>query len=490
MGTPARYYSSTAVRTTLAASVSSTDTEIIVASSTNFPSQYPFTLILEKDSANEEITIVTGVVGTALVVTRGFDGTSARAHSVGTSVEHGVSAKDFTDQRAHEAASNNVHDIGAGAAVVGTTTTQTLTNKTLGGNLAAGGFKVTGLGDPSSAQDAATKNWAETGMTSQLALATTQATNAGTSASASATSATASATSATASQASRVASESARDSALTSQTAATASQSAAATSATNSATSASTSTTQAASATSSASSASTSAAAASASQSAAATSATNASSSAVSASNSAAAAATSLDSFDDRYLGAKTSAPTLDNDGNALLQGALYYLSTGSDSVKGMYVYDGASWIKATSSSVATIATFEYTATASQTVFTGADDNSLSMSFVAGLVQVFLNGVLLNPGNDYTTSTNTVTLPSGSVVGDALTVVAFSSFTVADVYTIAQVDAAIASVDALPSQSGNSGKYLTTDGTDSSWATVAGGSSEQTFTNNFMMMGA
>lgn len=38
----------------------------------------------------------------------------------------------------------------------------------------------------------------------------------------------------------------------------------------------------------------------------------------------AAAAATSFDSFDDRYLGAKASAPTLDNDGNALTDGALY----------------------------------------------------------------------------------------------------------------------------------------------------------------------
>lgn len=131
MGTPARYYSSTAVRTTLTASAFSTDTEINVASTTNFPAQYPYTLILEKDSANEEVVVVTGVVGTALVVTRGFDGTAARAHSVGTSVEHGVSARDFTDFRTHEAASNGVHDIGSGSSVVGTATTQTLTNKTL-----------------------------------------------------------------------------------------------------------------------------------------------------------------------------------------------------------------------------------------------------------------------------------------------------------------------------------------------------------------------
>lgn len=39
-------------------------------------------------------------------------------------------------------------------------------------------------------------------------------------------------------------------------------------------------------------------------------------------------AADSYDSFDVRYLGAKASAPTLDNDGNAIIEGALYFNST------------------------------------------------------------------------------------------------------------------------------------------------------------------
>ncbi|HEY9817827.1 MAG TPA: hypothetical protein V6D20_18790, partial [Candidatus Obscuribacterales bacterium] len=43
---------------------------------------------------------------------------------------------------------------------------------------------------------------------------------------------------------------------------------------------------------------------------------------------SAAAAAASYDSFDDRYLGSKASDPTLDNDGNPLMEGALYWNST------------------------------------------------------------------------------------------------------------------------------------------------------------------
>jgi hypothetical protein len=43
-------------------------------------------------------------------------------------------------------------------------------------------------------------------------------------------------------------------------------------------------------------------------------------------------------------------------------------------------------------------------------------------------------------------------------------------------------------VDALPSQTGNSGKYLTTDGSTSSWATISTGSGSTEFT--LMMMGA
>ncbi len=58
------------------------------------------------------------------------------------------------------------------------------------------------------------------------------------------------------------------------------------------------------------------------------------------------AAETALDSFDDRYLGSKTvsSHPALDNDGNSLLTGALYW-NTGSGGItQGMYVYNGSSW--------------------------------------------------------------------------------------------------------------------------------------------------
>jgi len=82
----------------------------------------------------------------------------------------------------------------------------------------------------------------------------------------------------------------------------------------------------------------------------ASTSASNASTSASSASTAKTAAEAArdaalaaFDSFDDRYLGSKTADPTVDNDGNALAGGSLYFNST-SDVMK---VYEGSSWVAA-----------------------------------------------------------------------------------------------------------------------------------------------
>ncbi len=110
----------------------------------------------------------------------------------------------------------------------------------------------------------------------------------------------------------------------------------------------------------SATSAATSAAAAATSASNAATSATNASTSAGNASTSATAAAASAtsaantyDAFDDRYLGSKSTAPSVDNDGNALLTGALYW----NTSTNNLFVWTGSTWTSAafTAGSFATL---------------------------------------------------------------------------------------------------------------------------------------
>jgi hypothetical protein len=60
-----------------------------------------------------------------------------------------------------------------------------------------------------------------------------------------------------------------------------------------------------------------------------------------------AAAEAVYDDFDDRYLGAKSSNPSVDNDGDALTAGALYFNTTDSD----MRVYTGSAWTGLSASS-------------------------------------------------------------------------------------------------------------------------------------------
>jgi hypothetical protein len=250
--------------------------------------------------------------------------------------------------------------------------------------------------------------------TTQAGIATTQASNASSSASAASGSA---------------------SSASSSASAASASASTATTQASNASTSASTATTQAGIATTQAGIATTQAGNAASSASAAAASESAAAASA-------AAAATALDNFDDRYLGSKTSDPTVDNDGNPLVVGALYYRSTAPI---GMKVYDGAQWLEASAAQQAALVAYEYVATAGQTTFSGADANGLTLSYIAGGLIVALNGVVLRPGDDYTATNGTsVVLAAAAALHDELVMYAFASFNVANTYTQAQVDAALA----------------------------------------------
>jgi len=117
-------------------------------------------------------------------------------------------------------------------------------------------------------------------------------------------------------------------------------------SATTSATNAATSETNAAT---SATNAATSATNAATSETNAATSATNAATSATSAASSATSAAASYDTFDDRYLGAKSTSggdPSTDNDGDALVDGALFFDTT--NNVMKVYNLGTTTWLRTT----------------------------------------------------------------------------------------------------------------------------------------------
>ena len=522
-----RNYSSRSQQTTLTSAVTAGASTMVVQSGTallggqSIPAGTTFTIVIDPDTAIEEIVDATAVSTNTFTITRGIDGSSGQAHSAGAVVRHMAIGRDYREANAHIEATTGVHGISNSSSVVGTIDTQTLTNKTLtsptitnpsisGAGVDAsivfegatadayettltvvdptqdntitmpnttgtvviatavqtltnktltsptisGSPVITGLSSAGMSTSSATpKDYvdsilgsataASTSAASAATSAASAATSAGSSetsaiasassATASATSATASATSATASATSASAAATSASSAATSATAAatsaasaatsatsaaasattaaasvatiagyattasnsasaaatsatsasasasaaatsassaaasaasivgdaaaaatsatsaSASASAAATSATNAATSATSAATSASSSLTSANSASTSAASAdtsatasATSASAAATSASSASTSASSSATSATSAATTYDEFDDRYLGSKSSAPTVDNDGNTLLVGAIYWNST----LNNMYVWSGTVWVQ------------------------------------------------------------------------------------------------------------------------------------------------
>jgi hypothetical protein len=453
-----RNYSSRSQQSTLTSAITAGASTMVVQSGpallggATIPAGTTFTLVIDPDTAIEEIVDATQVSTNTFTITRAIDGSSAQAHSAGAVTRHMAIGRDYRESNAHIEASTGVHGISNSSSVVGTIDTQTLTNKTLtaptitnpsisgagvdasivfegatpdafettltvvdptqdntitmpnttgtvvianaaqtltnktmGDALNAGGFKITNLATPTDASDAVRKDFAD----AQVAAAATSAASASTSAASAATSASSALTSANSASSSQTAAATSASSAATSAasaatsastmaasvTAAASSATQAATSATSAAASATAAATSASSASTSASSALTSANSASASATAAATSATSAAASATTAansvatisgfattaSNSASAAATSAasastsassaltsatsaaasyDQFDDRYLGSKTSDPTLDNDGNALITGALYFNSA----INAMKVYNGSSW--------------------------------------------------------------------------------------------------------------------------------------------------
>jgi hypothetical protein len=200
--------------------------------------------------------------------------------------------------------------------------------------------------------------------------------------------------------------------------------------------------------------------------------------SATAAAASAAAAAASYDSFDDRYLGAYASNPTLDNDGNSLITGAIYFNTVSAV----MLAWSGSAWVSISSS--AEIYRYKFIAAGGETSVSGADASSQTLAYLAGKEQVYLNGVLLVRGTDYTATNGTsITALAALAASDVLEIITFTSFSVVTDIPQSVVDAKGDLVVGTAADTvgrlgvGTNGQYLQADstaGTGLVWSTVSG----------------
>jgi hypothetical protein len=131
----------------------------------------------------------------------------------------------------------------------------------------------------------------------------------------------------------------------------------------------------------------------------------------------------SVNEFGQRYRVSGTAPST------SLDVGDLYF----DTATNTMRVYSSGGWINAGSSVNGTADRYKYTATASQTTFTGADDNGNTLGYDAGFLDVYLNGIRLVNGSDFTASSgSSIVLTTGASASDILEVVAFGTFQLAN----------------------------------------------------------
>jgi len=115
-----RNYSNNAVSTTLNGAITNVGTSVVLTSQTGMPTP-PFVLSIEPDTVNEELVLVNsgaGTGGSPYIVTRGQDGTTGIAHNSLVTVQHRVSAQDFTDSRTHESSAGGIHGLNGSTVTV------------------------------------------------------------------------------------------------------------------------------------------------------------------------------------------------------------------------------------------------------------------------------------------------------------------------------------------------------------------------------------
>ena len=130
-----------------------------------------------------------------------------------------------------------------------------------------------------------------------------------------------------------------------------------------------------------------------------------------------------VNSFAERYR-ILSSAPSSSND-----VGDLYFDTTANE----LKVYKTSGWAAAGSTVNGTSNRFEYTATAGQTTFTGADSNSQTLAYDAGFIDCYVNGIKLANSDFTATSGNSVVLASAAAVNDIISIVAYGTFQLSNI---------------------------------------------------------
>jgi len=130
-----RKYSSRSQQTTLSGALTSSATTATVVSGSGLlggatiSTGETFTVVIDPDTALEEIVDITAVSTNTLTIVRGIDNNgTGQAHSAGAVVRHMAIGRDYREANTHIEATTNIHGVGT---PVGTTETQVLTNKDL-----------------------------------------------------------------------------------------------------------------------------------------------------------------------------------------------------------------------------------------------------------------------------------------------------------------------------------------------------------------------
>lgn len=517
-----RNYSSRSQQTTLTSAVTAGASSMVVVSGASLlggqsiPGGTTFTIVIDPDTAIEEIVDATAVSTNTFTITRAIDGSIAQSHSAGAVVRHMAIGRDYREANTHIESTTAVHGLGVSSAVVGTTDTQTLTNKTLTAPTITNP-NISGAGvDASIVFEGATPDAFETTLTvvdptqdntvtipnttGTVVIATAvqtltnktltsptisgspvitglssagmsassatpkdyvdsilgSATAAATSAASAATSAASAATSAGSSETSAIASASSATASATSATAA-------ATSATSAAASATAAATSATSAAASATAAATSATSANASAITAAASVATISGFATTASNSASAAATSATSASASATAAATSASSASTSASAAATSA----SSASTSASSALTSANSAAISATSAAAAVAAAFN----AKGDLLAGTGVDAFSPLTVATT-----NGYILAVNSATATGLEWQSAPAGYLAPTIGTTTITSGTTVSTITGVTLSNPTVSGTLTAASSTGTNGQYLQSTGSGTQWSTVQAGS--------------